>query len=55
MTMPGAIAVSELTTLERVEFLLGVMACAITGRKPHELFPWVKSGIDQFQAEVGRG
>lgn len=55
MMMPGAIAKTELTTLERVEFLLGVIACSSTGRKPHELFPWVRAGLDEFAREVGRG
>lgn len=55
MMMPGAIAKTELTTLERVEYLLGILACATTGKRPHELFPWVRNGIEDFAREVGHG
>lgn len=55
MTMPGAIASTELTTLERMEFLLGVLACAATGKRPHELFPWVRAGIDDMMRSVRHG
>jgi len=27
----------------------------MTGKRPHELFPWVRAGLDQFAREVGRG
>jgi hypothetical protein len=55
MMMAGNIAKVELTTAERCEFLLGVIACAMTGKKPAELFPWVRSGIDQLFKEVADG
>lgn len=55
MTMPGAIARSELTTQERCEFLLGVIACAITRRRPADIFPWVRSELNQFLSEVSGG
>lgn len=55
MTMPLAIARTEMTTDERCEFLLGVIACALTGQKPAQLFPWVKRGISEFVEEVSRG
>ena len=53
--MPMSLASSEMTTEERCEHLLGVIACALTGKRPHELFPWVRAGLDQFAREVGRG
>lgn len=55
MSMAGGIARTELTTGERCEFLLGVIACAMTGKRPADLFPWVRGGIDQLYQEVGRG
>ncbi len=55
MRMAGGIAKTEMTTGERCEFLLGVIACAMTGKRPAELFPWVRGGIDQMLREVGRG
>lgn len=45
----------ELTTLERVEFLLTVVACSLTGKQPHVLCPWQKMGIDDFMKAVRRG
>ena len=53
--MPLRLASSEMTTEEPCEHLLGVIACAMTGKRPHELFPWVRAGLDQFAREVGRG
>lgn len=53
--MPLSLASSEMTTEERCEHLLGVIACALTGKRPHELFPWIRAGLDQFAREVGRG
>jgi len=53
--MPIGLASSEMTTLERCEWLLGQLLCAWTGKRPHELFPWVKQGIAEFDAEVFRG
>lgn len=54
MDAPVALA-KELTTLERVEFLLTVVACSLTGKPPHVLCPWQKSGIDNFMQAVRRG
>jgi hypothetical protein len=53
--MPAHLAKTEMTTEERQEFLLGVIACAVTGTKPAQLFPWIKRGLDEFFQEVGRG
>ncbi len=54
--MEAPVALSkELTTLERVEFLLTVVACSLTGKPPHVLCPWQKSGIDNFMQAVRRG
>jgi hypothetical protein len=53
--MPIGLASSEMTTLERCEFLLGVIACAQTRQRPHELFPWVKAGVAEFEKEVFGG
>lgn len=41
--MPAGLATTEMTTEERCEWLLGVIACALTGRKPHGFFPWLKA------------
>ena len=54
MDAPVALA-KELTTLERVEFLLTVVACSLTGKQPHVLCPWQKSGIEDFMKAVRRG
>lgn len=54
MTMPKGLAMSELTTEERCEHLLGVIACALTGKGAHEFMPWVRRGIEEFMSEVGR-
>jgi len=54
MDAPVALA-KELTTLERVEFLLTVVACSLTGKPPHVLCPWQKSGIEDFMKAVHRG
>jgi len=40
MTMEIGLA-SDLTTEERCEHLLGVIACALTGRRPYEVMPWL--------------
>jgi hypothetical protein len=53
--MPIGLASSEMTTLERCEFLLGVIACSQTNKRPQELFPWVKAGLAEFDREVLRG
>ncbi|MEY4847408.1 MAG: hypothetical protein RLZZ36_521 [Pseudomonadota bacterium] len=55
MIMPVALARLEMTTGERCEHLLGVIACTLTGKRPHEFMPWVRSGLDEFAREVGRG
>ena len=46
---------SELTTMERVEYLLTVVACAITGQPAHAVCPWRKAGIEGFLKAVSRG
>lgn len=50
MEMDIAIA-TELTTMERIEHLLTVLACGITGQPAHRVCPWIQSGIDQFMGE----
>lgn len=55
MTMPLGIARTEMTTAERCEFLLGVIACALTGQRPQQLFPWIRRGIEEFAEEVSGG
>jgi hypothetical protein len=44
MTMPVGLASQEMTTDERQEWLLGVIACTLTGKRPHQLFPWLRGG-----------
>ena len=39
--MDAALA-QQLTTEERCEYLLGVIACALTGQRPYQLFPWMR-------------
>jgi hypothetical protein len=48
MTMPLALASAEMTTGERCEYLLTVIACAMTHKRPHELLPWVRAGLHEF-------
>jgi hypothetical protein len=48
MTMPGNIASTEFTTLERCEWLLSCIACTVTRKPAHELLPWVRSGIQEL-------
>jgi hypothetical protein len=43
MTMAAGLA-KELTTEERMESALVVIACALTGKRPHQLFQWVRHG-----------
>lgn len=45
----------ELTTTERIEHLLTVVACALTGQPAHSVCPWRKSGIDGFLRRVSNG
>jgi len=45
MTMDAGLA-SELTTPERCEHLLGVIACALTRRRPTDVMPWLKGNFD---------
>lgn len=35
----------DLTAEERREHLLGVIACALTGRRPAEIMPWLMGDI----------
>lgn len=55
MTMPHGLAISELTTMERCEHLLGVIACVLSGRPARDVMPWVRRGLDEFAQEVGHG
>lgn len=55
-SMDAPVALSkELTTMERMEFLLTVVACSLTGKAPHSLLPWRQSGIEEFRKAVRRG
>jgi len=42
MNMSGLIAKSELTTLERCEWLLTALVCNAVGQKPQRCIPWLK-------------
>jgi hypothetical protein len=42
MTMPVGLSSQELTTEERIENALVVIACALTGKRPNAVFPWLK-------------
>lgn len=44
MTMEIGLA-KDLTCEERCEHLLGVIACALTGRRPTELMPWLTGDL----------
>lgn len=46
---------SELTTLERIEHLLTVVACATTGQPAHVVCPWRRAGIAQFLKAAEHG
>jgi hypothetical protein len=54
MDSPVGLA-KELTTMERVEHLLTVVACSLTGKPPHVLCPWQRAGIEDFVKAVRRG
>ncbi len=54
MDAPLAIA-QELTAVERVEHLLTVVACSLTGQPAHVVCPWRRAGIDSFLKAVSRG
>ena len=45
----------ELTTAERIEHLLTVVACSLTGQPAHQVCPWRREGIDGFMRRVGNG
>lgn len=45
----------ELTTLERIEHLLTVMACAATRQPAHVVCPWRRAGIAAFLKAAGNG
>lgn len=55
MSMPIGIAGAELTTAERQEFLLTVIASALTRKRPHEFLPWVRAGLSEFLEGFGNG
>jgi len=42
MNMAAGLAASEVTNEERCEHLLGVIACALTGKRLRDLCPWMK-------------
>jgi len=41
--MPAGLASSTLTSEERIESLLLVIACALTQKPPHRIAPWLNS------------
>lgn len=43
---------SEHTTLERIEYLLATLACAMTGQSPQNLLPWRRRGIEDFMGRI---
>jgi hypothetical protein len=45
----------EETTMERVEYLLTVVACSLTGQPAHVLCPWRRRGVEGFLQAVSRG
>lgn len=46
---------SEATTLERIEHLLTVVACGMTGQPAHVVCPWRRAGIAAFLKAAGHG
>mgnify|MGYP003344765052 CR=1 FL=1 len=46
---------SDLTNAERIEHLLTVVACALTGQPAHQVCPWRRAGIDDFMRRLGNG
>lgn len=54
MDAPVSLA-RELTTQERMEYLLTVIACGLTGQQPAQLCPWHRSGLESFLGAVRRG
>lgn len=50
-----AAVAKELTTMERIEHLLTVVACALTRQPAHAVCPWRAEGLSQFFKAVGRG
>jgi len=45
MHMEAGLA-NQLTNGERIEHLLVVIACALTGKRPYQLFPWMRSDVN---------
>jgi hypothetical protein len=43
---------SEHTTLERIEYLLATLACAMTNQSPQQLLPWRRRGIEDFMGRI---
>ena len=41
MDMPLGLAAVQQTTEERIESLLLVIACSLTGKPPHKVAPWL--------------
>ena len=39
---------AERTTEERCEYLLTVIACALTHQRPHQFVPWMRTGTEVF-------
>jgi hypothetical protein len=44
--MPAGLSNIEMTNGERQEYLLGVIACALTGKRSHQIFPWLRSDLN---------
>lgn len=49
------LASTEATNMERIEFLLTTIACALTAQPAHVLLPWRRAGIDGFAKAVRGG
>lgn len=49
------LAHDEVTNMERIEYLLTTIACALTNQPAHVLCPWRARGIDGFMKAVHRG
>lgn len=41
--MPAGLAAQTMTSEERIESLLLVVACALTNKPPHRIAPWLIS------------
>jgi hypothetical protein len=41
--------------MERIEHLLTIVACSLTGQPAHVLCPWRRKGVEEFLEAVTRG